>query len=138
MKNVIKNYRTLSIALIAAFALSFSTVTKANDEIKNKSVAAIELKFIGELENKPVLELNLTNVEEDQFTITFFDHYGNVIYSNKVKGTNITKKYLINSEEIGDDVLRLEVKAKNGHNTEVYTIQRSQTSVNATVVTKIK
>ena len=136
MKKIMRNYGIMAIALVA-FTLAFSTTTLANNE-KEKVASAIELKFIGHYENQPVFQLNLNNKEEDEFTITFRDDYGNVLYAGKVKGSNISKKFMLNTEEIGDNILSVEVKSKKKNQSEVYQINRSRSYVEETVVSKIK
>ncbi|WP_315820997.1 hypothetical protein [Paraflavitalea speifideaquila] len=110
MKIKMRNFGMMLMAVIA-LTLAFSNNTLANGE-KNPKSSSIELKFIGEYESQPVFQLNLNNVEEDEFSITFRDEFGNVLYSGKVKGSNISKKFMLNTEEIGDHVLHVEVKAK--------------------------
>jgi hypothetical protein len=131
----LKNYGIMAIALVA-FTLAFSTTTLANDEGGNKNVT--ELKFIGNLENQPVFQLSLNGAEEDEYSITFRDEYGNVLYSDKVKGDNITKKFLLKAEEIGDATVNVVVKAKKTGKVEVYNINRSHSYVEETVVAKVK
>jgi hypothetical protein len=123
------------IALIAV-TLGFSTVTLANDEGKTKNIT--EFKFIGNMENQPVFQLNLTNTEEDEFTVTFRDEAGNILYTDKFKGANITKKFMLKSEEFGDAALHVIVKSKKNGSSDLYIINRSHTYVEETVVNKIK
>lgn len=136
MKIKMKNYGMMLMAVVA-LTLAFSTTTLANGE-KNPKSSTIELKFIGHYENQPVFLLNLNNTEEDEFSITFRDDYGNVLYSGKVKGSNISKKFMLNTEEIGDNVLNVEVKAKKNDKAEVYQINRNRSYVDETVVNKVK
>jgi hypothetical protein len=136
MKKIMRNYGIMAIALLA-FTLAFSTTTLANNE-KEKVASAIELKFIGHYENQPVFQLNLNNKEEDEFTITFRDDYGNVLYAGKVKGSNISKKFMLNTEEIGENILSVEVKSKKKNQSEVYQINRNRSYVDETVVSKVK
>jgi hypothetical protein len=136
MKIKMKNYGMMLMAVVA-LTLGFSTTTLANGE-KNPKSSTIELKFIGHYENQPVFLLNLNNTEEDEFSITFRDDYGNVLYSGKVKGSNISKKFMLNTEEIGDNVLNVEVKAKKNDKAEVYQINRNRSYVDETVVNKVK
>lgn len=136
MKSTIKTYGIVAIALIA-FTLVFSTSTLANND-KEKSTVNIELKFIGHYENQPVFQLNLNNAQEDEFTITFRDDYGNVLYAAKVKGSNISKKFMLNTEEIGDNALSVEIKAKKNDKSEVYQINRISNVIEETTVNKIK
>lgn len=136
MKIKMRNYGMMLMAVVA-LTLAFSTTTLANGE-KNPRSSSIELKFIGHYENQPVFLLNLNNTEEDEFSITFRDDYGNVLYSGKVKGSNISKKFMLNTEEIGDNVLNVEVKAKKNDKSEVYQINRNRSYVDETVVNKVK
>jgi hypothetical protein len=135
MKKGIKNYGLMIIALIT-LTVGFTTITLANDEGKTKNIT--ELKFIGNMENQPVFQLNLNNTEDDEFLVTFRDDAGNVLYSDKFKGAGISKKFLLKSEEFGDSALNVVVKSKKYNTTEVYTINRSHTYVEETVVSKLK
>jgi hypothetical protein len=136
MNNKLRNFGMMMMAVIA-FTFAFSTTTLANGE-KNPKSSSIELKFIGHYENQPVFQLSLNNTEEDEFSITFRDDYGNVLYSGKVKGSNISKKFMLNIEEIGDNVLSVEVKGKKSDKSEVYQINRNRSYVEETVVNKVK
>ncbi|WP_081163490.1 hypothetical protein, partial [Niastella populi] len=89
-------------------------------------------------ENQPVFELNLANNEEDEYTVTFRDEFGNVLYSDKFKGAGLTKKFMLKSDDFGDTALNVTVKSKKGNTTEVYSINRSHSYVEQTQVNKIK
>ncbi len=89
MKTDSRNYRKLAIVVLA-FTLAFATPAMANDG--DKGDQKTELKFIGDLENQPVFQLNLQNREEDEYTVTFRDEYGNVLYSEKFKGAGLTQE----------------------------------------------
>ena len=130
-----KNYGKLAIVALA-LTLAFTTPTMANDGEKGDHKT--ELKFIGNMENQPVFELNLANKVEDEYTVIFRDQNGNVLYSDKFKGTGLTKKFLLKSDEFGDEVLNVIVKSKLGNTTEVYTINRSHSYVEETQVNKVK
>lgn len=129
------NYAIALITLIILTA-GFSTVTLANEGGKNKNNT--ELRFIGNMENQPVFELTLNNTEEDEFIVTFRDETGNVLYSDKFKGANISQKFMLKSEDFGDTALNVTVKSKKNNTTDVYTINRSHTYVEETVVNKLK
>jgi hypothetical protein len=132
MKYSVKNTLT---ALFTLLVLTSSVSVMANDKIVPSSV--VELKFIGNLENQPVFQLNLLNKEADEFYISISDLEGNVLYSDKVKGINITRKFAINTEEVGDRALRLTVYSKNNNNKESYEISRTQNYVLEASVTRV-
>ena len=136
MKKAMRNYYGLMMFALIALTLGFSTITLANDEGKAKNIT--DLKFIGNMENQPVFQLNLNNTEDDEFTVTFRDDAGNVLYNDKFKGANISKKFMLKSEEFGDTALNVVVKSKKYNTTDVYTINRSHTYVEETVVNKLK
>jgi hypothetical protein len=130
-----RNYGFIAIALIA-FTFAFTNTTLANEEGPSKHVT--ELKFIGNQDNQPVFELNLNSATEDEYTVTFRDEFGNVLYNERIKGTSISKKYLLKSEDFGDADLKVIVKSKNNNSTDVYSINRSHTYVEETTVNKVK
>jgi hypothetical protein len=90
------------------------------------------------VENQPVFELNLAGKVEDEYTVTFRDEYGNVLFSEKYKGAGLTKKFVLKSEEFGDAALHVTVRSKNSNTAEVYSINRSHTYVEETQVSKVK
>jgi hypothetical protein len=129
------NFGKLTIAILA-LTLAFTTPTMANDGGKDKPKT--ELKFIGNMENQPVFELNLASKVEDEYTVTFRDDYGNVLFTDKFKGAGLSKKFVLKSEDFADAALNVSVKSKNGNTTEVYSISRSHTYVEETQVNKVK
>jgi len=135
MKKAMRIYGMFVIALLA-LTVGLSTVTLANDG--DKTTPATELKLIGKMENQPVFQLNLANAEEDEFTVTFRDEYGNVLYTDKFTGVNISKKFVLKTDDAGDAQLNVVVKSKKNNTTDVYTINKSTSYVEETVVNKIK
>ncbi len=137
MKRVMSNYRSMAIALIVALTLNFSTAS-ANDEVKAKDIPGVEFKFIGNKENQPVFMLNVVNAEEDEYTISFRDKNGHVLYTDRIKGSNVTKRFLLNTEELGTSELSVEIRAKKNNQVQVYKIGTTQSIVTETVVNKVK
>jgi hypothetical protein len=135
MKSEMRNFGKMAIVALA-FTLAFSTTTLANDGEKKDHKT--ELKFIGNMENQPVFELNLGNIEEDEYTVIFRDENSNIIYTDKFKGANISKKFLLKSEDLGDAIVNVVVKSKNRNTTEVYSINRSHSYVEETVINKVR
>lgn len=133
MKTALRNS---VFAFVTLAGLTMTDGVKANSGIGPKS--NIEVRFIGNLQSQPVFQLDLLNEVADEFSITITDVQGNVLYSDKVKGTNITKKFAINTEEVGDNVLRLEIKSKNTGKKESYHINRIQSYTVESTVTKVK
>ncbi len=124
----------LSLALSLFFVVSLNVTASANDEDKK---SAIEVKVISTDNEQPIFQLDLNNKEVEEFYVTIKDNYGNTLYSDKVKGSRISKKFLLNSDGLADDSIRIEVRSKKTNKSEVYTINRSSKYVQETVVSKL-
>ena len=134
MKTMI-NTRLIAIALVASFTVAFASPAMANDETK---VIPVELKFIGNVKNQPLFHMTFTGTEENAFTIVVRDEYGNVLYRENVKGGSFTKKFLLNTEEIGDAELKFEVTGKNFEKPVVFEINRQTRFIDDVVINKMK
>jgi hypothetical protein len=130
MKKVI-----VSLAMSLFFVLSLNLTASATDEDKKPS--AIAVKMISAADESPVFQLDLNNKEVEEFYVTIKDAFGNTLYADKVKGSNISRKFKLNPEGMTDETIRIEVKSKKTNKSEVYTINRSSKYVQETVVSKL-
>ena len=130
MKKVI-----VSLAMSLFFVLSLNLTASATDEDKKPST--IQLKMISNANEAPVFQLDLNNKEVEEFYVTIKDNFGNTLYSDKIKGSNISKKFKLNPEGMSDESIRVEVRSKKTNKSEVYTINRSSKYVQETVVNKL-
>jgi len=107
----------------------------ANEGAKSK--AGIDLKFVGNLENQPVFQLNVNNTEDDEYTVTFRDEQNNVLYAGKLKGVNITKNFQLSTEDGVEGTMSVEVRSKKSNKSEVYKINRTRSFTDEIVVNKL-
>jgi hypothetical protein len=138
MKTELRNFSKLAIVALA-LTLAFTTTVLANGGEKEKP-ATTEFKFIGNIDNQPVFELNIISVD-DEYTVTFRDEAGNVLYSGAFKGAvGLTKKFLLKSSDISDvdENLSVVIKSKKTGAYEAYTINRKHTFLEETVINKVK
>lgn len=126
MKQAMKNNKAIILSLFALVAMAFTSPAIAAD---NKENPTVEIKYIGNLKNQPVFQVNLNNTTDDEFTINIVDQYGYTLYSEKLKGEFISRKYQLNTEEIADAKLHVEIKAKKANTTEVYEINNKTSFV---------
>jgi hypothetical protein len=124
----------VTFALSLFFVLSLNLTASATDE---KKPSSIEVKMISAVDETPVFQLDLNNKEVEEFYVTIKDNFGNTLYSDKVKGSNISKKFKLNPDGMIDETIRIEVKSKKTNKSEVYTINRSSKYVSETVVNKL-
>ena len=129
------NYRSMVTALLVGFSLTISVSSIANEWSPEKS--GTELKFIGSAEHGSLFQLNLNNTETDTYTISINDVYGNQLYSDRVKGINISKRFRLDSDELGDETLRVSVRSAKSNKVEVYEIKRSSRIVEEATVSRL-
>lgn len=130
MKKVI-----LSAALSLFFVVSLNLTASATDEDKKPST--VEVKMLSNVDESTVFQLDLNNKEVEEFYVTIKDNFGNTLYSDKVKGSNISKKFKLNAEGMTDETIRIEVRSKKTNKSEVYTINKSAKYVQETIVSKL-
>jgi len=124
----------VTFALSLFFVLSLNLTASATDE---KTPSSIVVKMISSVDETPVFQLDLNNKEVEEFYVTIKDNFGNTLYADKVKGSNISKKFKLNPDGMIDETIRIEVKSKKTNKSEVYTINRSSKYVSETVVNKL-
>lgn len=133
MKNKSLNIRIAAIALATLFTVAFVSPAVANNNLP----AAVELKFIGNLKDQPMFQLSFNGAEETEYTVAVLDEYNNMLYKETVKA-GATKKFLLNTDEIGSADLRFEITGKKSNKTVVFEINRNQRVVEDLVINKIK
>lgn len=134
MKKLI-NTRNTAIALIALVTLAFTTPAIAND---TKKPQPAELRYLGTLNNYPVFELSFATELAGDFVVVIRDDQQNVVYKDIVKSGTVSKRYLLNTDELGNAPLQFEISSKKADNAVVYEINRNTVYINDLVVNKIK
>ncbi len=134
MKKVSINPRILAIALVTTFSVAFLSPAFAIDE---KKVIPVDLKFVGNIENQPVFELAFTNADESEYTVVVRDEYNTVLYRDNVKG-NITKKFMLNIEELGNTAIQFEITGKKTDKTVIYEVNKNSRLIEDIVINKMK
>jgi hypothetical protein len=135
MKKGMINFKTMVITAFIALGITISPASFADGVTNEKS--ATELKFIGNIDNQPLFQLSLNNTEEDEYTISISDIYGNVLYSDRIKGINVSTKFRLNTDEIGYGTLKVKVRSKKANKLEIYEIRKSSRQVEEAYVNKL-
>ena len=131
METKIRNYTTIALF----FALSLFTTASAKGVEKDPPVA--QLRYIGNVGDQPVFQLDLNAEKEDHFIISIKNQLGENIYSERVRAKVFTRKYRLDTESLQDDTLRVEVKSGSSKKAEVFTINRYTRFVEETSVSKL-
>ena len=135
MKRVLINTRIFAIALAITSTTAFSTPALA---IEDKKAIPVELKFLGNINSQPVIQLNFTNSEVTEYTVVIRDSYGVVLYKDKLKGRNITQKFILNTEDLGDGEVHFEITGGKDDKTAHYEVNTVSRVVEDVVVNKVK
>lgn len=129
MKTTIRN------SVIALFAfISMATVANANEGQNEKNPSAIEFKYIGKRDHQSLFQLQLDVPAGEEYIVRFRDKEGYVLYSTVVK-SDFNQKYAIDTQEV-DNTIKVEIRSTKTNKVETFTIKRSQTLLDETVVAK--
>ena len=135
MKKVINKSKAIFIALMAIGTVvtnPISAETKADPP-------GVQIKYLGITESNPVFEIVFTNSEADKFLITIRGQADEILFSEKISGKNMSRKYRIDTEEeIADGSLRFEVTSLTKKKTEVYVAGVTQTVIRDMGVNKVQ
>jgi len=137
MKKVMNKNKAIIVGLMAIISTSLSNPVSAMD--KKSDPPGIEIRYLGFVDKNPVFEFTTNNVQADNFFITIMDETGAVLFSEKLSGKNLSRRYRIDTdEEIADGGLRFEVRSVNSKKTGVYIAGVSENITREMAVTKIQ
>lgn len=125
-------------AFIAVIALFATAITSPAMAIGKMDPPVTSVKYLGFIDDNPVFELTLNNSTYDNFLVSIRDASGTVIFSEKLNGKNISRKYRIDTnEEIPEGGLRFEVKSVKSKKTDVYLASVTENVTREVAVTKL-
>ena len=122
MKTAIFKTAIISLVFLTSFCPGFTQATTSN--FANEGTPA-EVKFLGMIKQDPLFNLILHNTSFEEFVVTVKRGDGAVLHSEKIKGTNLSRKYQI---DILDDLsfetfnLSFEVRNVKSNKTSTYTV----------------
>jgi hypothetical protein len=137
MKETIKKTRIIAMGLFALCTLGLKNVTFAGTKNDNP----VEVKFISEINNLPVIQLNLNNSKSREYFIIIKDMHYHILYCEIVTGVDLSRTIKLNmdKEEINTPGfrVRVEVTLTETHNTEVFTINNPGGVAESTGISKL-
>lgn len=126
MKQTNNKTRNMALALVTLCTMGLSSPTFAG----TRPGDPVELIFVGNKNNQPLFQLKLNNSEKGIYFISVKDPDQNVLFSEKIKGVDIVRNYLvnINEEEYYSPSFGLKFEVTNlaTHQTQEYKV-RSET-----------
>ena len=126
--------KTVVLALATLFTTSLVTPAFAtNDDDKNA-----EITYVGNLNELPVYRLSLKNATNQTFFVSVADKEGNILYNEKVSGTNIVRNYQFDGEIYGEYDLTFTISNLKGKTVSVYNVSKNKKIVDEVAVNKVK
>jgi len=103
MKKVNNTIRTVSIIAAGAFTLLFSNIAVANgvSPIDKNSNAVAEIEYVGKVNNQPTFRLVIKSSGVEDYNITIKEDNGEILFRERLKGSQINRTYLLDAEDIG-------------------------------------
>ncbi len=137
MKQLMKATKMITMGLLNMCNMGLSKATFADV----KPGDPIEFKFIVKNKSNPVFQLNLNNENAEQYFVTIKDEHCKVLFSEKIKGVNLTRKYQLDMDEAASSTqqygLRIEVTSTKTSKTETYNLGSNTTETENIVVAKL-
>ena len=137
MKQAVKKVRMITMGIFALYTMGVPQITFA----QAKNGDPIELKLISNIKNQPVFQLSLNNDEAAEYYIAIKDAGQNLLYSEKINGINLLRKYklAIDESDLMDPAfgVNVEVTSAKTHKTEVYKIRTKSSLIQKIEVAKL-
>jgi hypothetical protein len=135
MKKIFGNTRFLVIVL----AIILSIVSKEAFAHVPDTTVPVELKYIGQIQNKPLFQLSFSgNAGNKEYSIIITDENGVLLFQENSKGECFSKKFLLNTDELGDAILRFEIRFRGPGKRVVYEISRRTHLVQEMEIAELK
>lgn len=122
MRQTIKKARMITMGLLTLCTLGLQNVTFAGTGNDNP----IEVKFIGQINNLPTIQLNLNNSDPGEYFITIKDMNYHILYCEIVKGVDLSRTIKLNMDK--DEIntpgftVHVEVTSSKTRSTKVFNI----------------
>lgn len=103
MKNSNNTLHIFATVLVALFSIAFTTVAHATE------TSPVSVKFVGSVNSIPVFQLSFTNEKIEEYEITVTES-NNIIYTEKIKGKKLVRKFQFVNNGSEEDVLQISIK----------------------------
>lgn len=135
MKKTMINYKKMAVAMATVLTMGFSNAAFATgDPVEPKA----GLTFTGSYNKLPIFQLVLNNSTATEYTVIVKDNEKTVLLREVLKGTNITRRYKLDVEELSyADGTTFEVTNKLNNETTVYKINSTNYVVENVVIAKL-
>jgi len=136
MKKTIRNNRFIAFAFTAILLVASAPSVMAGEK---KPSVPVEMTYAGQIKNQPVFQLTFSgNADQNEFTVIVNDEFGNSLYRENFKGEIFSKKFLLNTDEIGENTLHFEIYCTKTKQSVTYEVNRNSRFVQDVAITKVR
>lgn len=136
MKKITNKALCIALILLASCLSGFSQVP-----VSTESKAPIQFKCIGKLKNQPLFQLSLNNDVKEEYYITIKDGDDNVLYSERILGSVILRKYALDIDEwdMNDPKFKVKFEISDGqhHQAAVFNVTKNIKVVENILIAKL-
>ena len=133
---------TTRASLIFLSLLAVCASTKAQVQVASgNNSAPIQFKLIGKVEKQPLFQLNVSNDEKTSYYITIKDGDDDILYTERIIGTVMSRKYLLDIDEsdLNDPHFRLRIEISGTYHRQaaVFNVTKSIKMIEDILIAKI-
>lgn len=118
------NIRIILMSVITVMTVAISNSASATVKKPVSSTSAV-LSYAGKINNQPVFQLDLNNLNNEKYSIVLRDEFGTLLYEETVNGINISRKYMLDVEEFRGVDVNFEVRSLSNPAFTNFTIRNS-------------
>lgn len=119
-----RTIKSAALGLVALVAVNFASATPT--PYNN----AAEIKLVGRANNQPLYQLNINNTTAQEVVVIVKDVQGEILHYEVLKGTNLSRTFLLNVDASQEADLRVEVINRNSRNKAVLEFADSTSPLN--------
>lgn len=135
MKKIFRNNNIIAIVFLTFLAVAIAPIASASEI---KPTVPAQLIFVGNVKDQPLFKLTVTgNETQNDFIVNVTDEAGLTLYKENFKRESFTKKFLLNTEELGENKIRVEVFCKNTKQSVTYQLNLTSRFVQDLAITKL-
>ncbi|MFT4023516.1 MAG: hypothetical protein QM664_07010 [Flavihumibacter sp.] len=129
--------RVVTLGVLALVLVLNAGIAKANNERKSAGHKQIELRYVGSVNQMPVLELAFDNEAGENLNVTLRDIDGNVLYTGNFSDKKIVKRFQFDNAVNEDIKIKLTVASGRKIQSETFQINRSSEVVESVTIAKL-
>jgi len=117
-KQIVRVMNVKTMVAVVLVALLFTA--NAASAQKTDATPALNVSFLGKLNDQPVFQLGYNNNSNEAYTITIKDAQGYVFFQETVKASVYTKKFMVDIPETEGVDLIITLTDKRGNEKQLY------------------